>query len=206
MKELNRRDFIKGALGLGAASALTAITGTAFAEEAKAEAVYTPGTYTASAAGREGEVTVSVTFDETRIVEVSVDASAETPEIGGADAEVLADQVKKAQSSAIDGVAGTTATSSAVKKAVADCIYQASGGAVVEGGAVAVQEPAAPAVDAVKNLDWLGTAPVIAESEIAETLETEVLVCGAGNSGLMTAARAASAGAKVLVIEKAISS
>ena len=205
MKELNRRDFIRGALGLGAVSALTAVTGiSAFAEDGKNGAIYTPGTYTASARGREGDVIVTVTFDETHILDVTVDASAETPAIGGVAADTLAEQVKKAQSSAIDGVSGATDTSVAVKNAVADCIYQASGGAIVEGGAVAVQD--APAVDAENKLDWLGTAPEIAEAEIVETLDTEVLVVGAGNSGLMTAARAASAGAKVIVIEKAISS
>ena len=205
MKELNRRDFIRGALGLGAVSALTAVTGiSAFAEDGKNGAIYTPGTYTASARGREGDVIVTVTFDETHILDVTVDASAETPAIGGVAADTLAEQVKKAQSSAIDGVSGATDTSVAVKNAVADCIFQASGGAIVEGGAVAVQD--APAVDAENNLDWLGIAPEIAEAEIVETLDTEVLVVGAGNSGLMTAARAASAGAKVIVIEKAISS
>ena len=205
MKELNRREFIRGALGLGAVSALTAVTGiSAFAEDGKNGAIYTPGTYTASARGREGDVIVTVTFDETHILDVTVDASAETPAIGGVAADTLAEQVKKAQSSAIDGVSGATDTSVAVKNAVADCIYQASGGAIVEGGAVAVQD--APAVDAENNLDWLGTAPEITEAEIVETLDTEVLVVGAGNSGLMTAARAASAGAKVIVIEKAISS
>ena len=207
MKELNRRDFIKGAFGLGAASALTALTGvSAFAEDKKEGAIYTPGTYTASAMGREGEVFVTVTFDETHITDVVIDASAETPAIGGVAADALNEQVKKAQSSAIDGVSGATETSAAVKKAVADCIYQASGGTIEEGGAVAVQDVSAPPVDAANNLDWLGTAPEIGEGEIKETIDTEVLVVGAGNSGLMTAARAASAGAKVLVIEKAISS
>ena len=207
MKELNRRDFIKGAVGFGAVSALAAFSGiTAFAENSKDGAIYTPGTYTASARGHEGEVTVTVTFDETHIIDVAVDAGAETPAIGGVAADVLAEQVKKAQSSAIDGVSGATETSAAVKKAVADCIFQASGGAIEEGGAVAVQDAPVPAVDSENNHDWLGTAPEIAEKDVVETLDTEVLVVGAGNSGLMTAARAASAGAKVLVIEKAISS
>ena len=112
MKELNRREFIRGALGLGAVSALTAVTGiSAFAEDGKNGAIYTPGTYTASARGREGDVIVTVTFDETHILDVTVDASAETPAIGGVAADTLAEQVKKAQSSAIDGVSGATDTS-----------------------------------------------------------------------------------------------
>ena len=206
MKELKRRDFIKGALGLGAVSALTTITGiSAFADDS-AESVYTPGTYTASARGHGGDVTVSVTFDENSIIDVAIDASGETPEIGGVATDVLAEQVRKAQGSAIDGVSGATETSNAVKQAVADCIYQASGGKIEEGGAIAVEEATYPPRDGLYQTDWLGTAPEIADSEIAETIDTQVLVVGAGNAGLMTAARAAVGGASVLVIEKAISS
>ena len=203
MKELNRRSFIKGALSLGAISALSGLTGVQ--ARAEGESVYTPGTYTASAMGRDGQVTVHVTFDEKSIVEVSVDASAETENIGGIAAPILEEQVMKAQSSAIDGVSSATITSQAVKKAVADCIFEASGGKIVEGGDIAVKEDIPP-VGGAANIDWLGTAPEIDESQITETFETEVLVVGAGNSGLMTAARAAVGGAKVLVIEKAISS
>lgn len=47
---------------------------------------------------------------------------------------------------------------------------------------------------------WLGEAPSIAESEISQTLECEVLVVGAGTSGLFAACSAAEGGAKTLVI------
>ena len=50
--------------------------------------------------------------------------------------------------------------------------------------------------------DWLGTAPEIADEEIFETVETEILVCGAGTSGLFTACAAAEEGAKVVCLEK----
>ena len=39
--------------------------------------------------------------------------------------------------------------------------------------------------------DWLGSAPEIAEDEIVETIDTEILVCGAGTSGLFAACSAA---------------
>lgn len=201
MKELNRREFIKGALSLGAAGALAGLTGVG--AMAEGESVYTPGTYTASAKGRDGLVNVTVTFDESSITEVLVDASAETPNIGGVAAPLLEKQVMKAQSSAIDGVTTATMTSSAVRKAVADCIYQASGGRIVEGGDVAVKDDPEPG--SAQQFDWLGEAPVIDEAEIKETVDTEVLVVGAGNAGLMCGARAAVKGAKVLVIEKSIS-
>lgn len=50
--------------------------------------------------------------------------------------------------------------------------------------------------------DWLGAAPEIADDEIIETVETEILVCGAGTSGLFTACAAAEEGAKVVCLEK----
>lgn len=50
--------------------------------------------------------------------------------------------------------------------------------------------------------DWLGSAPEIAEDEIVETIDTEILVCGAGTSGLFAACSAAEEGAKVLCLEK----
>lgn len=59
-------------------------------------------------------------------------------------------------------------------------------------------------VDAAENAatDWLGAAPEIADDEIIETVETEILVCGAGTSGLFTACAAAEEGAKVVCLEK----
>lgn len=49
---------------------------------------------------------------------------------------------------------------------------------------------------------WLGEEPEIAEDEIVETIDTEVLVCGAGTSGLFAACAAAENGAKVVCLEK----
>ena len=51
--------------------------------------------------------------------------------------------------------------------------------------------------------DWLGAEPEIPEDKIVETIDTEVLVCGAGTSGLFAACSAAEEGAKVVCIEKA---
>ena len=52
------------------------------------------------------------------------------------------------------------------------------------------------------NSRWYGTEPEITPSEINEIIETEVLICGAGNAGMMAAMAAAKEGAKTLVIEK----
>ena len=87
---------------------------------------YTPGTYVASAFGMDSDVTISITFDESRIVAVAINVSKETPEIGAAAGPELVSQILAAQSAQIDGVAGATITSQAAATAAADCIAQAS--------------------------------------------------------------------------------
>ena len=190
-KELSRRDFIKGvaagAFGVAAAGVLGSMPVVAAAEEAK----YTPGTYTATAKGIASDVKVTMTFSENAITDVVIDAAGETPELGGAAAPKLAQAILDAQGLEVDAVSGATVTSDAVKKAVADCISQASGKAIV------VQETES------FNADWLGEAPEIAEADIKEELETEVLVVGCGTGGWIAAMTAAEEGAKVLVVEKA---
>lgn len=89
-----------------------------------APGIYTPGTYTATAQGM-GTVTVKVTVDANSITDVELDVSNETADIGQAAADTLKQQVMDAQSAEIDGVAGATMTSTAVKTAVADCLSQA---------------------------------------------------------------------------------
>ena len=199
---MNRREFLKKAglitAGMAAAGAMGVSAG--FAE---ASPVYTPGEYTAVATGfRDAPVKVTMTFDEKSIIGVVVDASSQTENIGGAAVKALEAQIMAAQSSAIDGVTGATITSRAVKSAAAECIKQASGGKIIEGGDIAVAEEPIE----IGAADWLGEAPEISEAEIAETIEAEILVVGAGNAGLMAAARASSLGGKVLVIDKGISS
>ena len=75
---LSRRDFLKksvaGAIGVAAAGVVGI---PAMAEEEK-EALYIPGTYSATAKGYESDVKVTMTFTESKITEVVVDASGET--------------------------------------------------------------------------------------------------------------------------------
>ena len=82
-KELSRRDFLKGmaagAMGIAAAGVL----GTVEAPKAHAEALYTPGTYSASARGIASDVKVTMEFSETEILSVVIDSTGETPDIGG---------------------------------------------------------------------------------------------------------------------------
>ena len=52
------------------------------------------------------------------------------------------------------------------------------------------------------GVDWLGTAPEIASGDIKETVETDVLVVGAGMSGIMAGATLAELGANFVIVEK----
>jgi len=84
------------------------------------------GTYTSSAQGCLSEVTVTVTVSGGKVSDVAIDASGETPTLGGAAAETLADQLTKAGSTAgVDAVSGSTLTSQAVFTAMDDCLSQA---------------------------------------------------------------------------------
>ena len=84
------------------------------------------GTYTASAKGCLSDVEVTVTVSGGKVSEVAIDASGETPELGGAAAETLADALTKAGSTnGVDAVSGATMTSEAVFTAMNDCLSQA---------------------------------------------------------------------------------
>ena len=92
-----------------------------------AEAIYTAGTYTATAENDIGSVVVEMTFSDDAITDVSIDASEQTKGIGQEAAEPLQEAILAAQSADVDGCSGATLTSDAIKKAAADCIAQASG-------------------------------------------------------------------------------
>ena len=108
-----------GASGTAAASSVSV--------SSAAEAIYTAGTYTATAEGCLSDVTVTVTVSDKAITDVRVDASGETAELGGKAAEELPSEIIRSQSTDVDGYTGATLTSDAIKKAAADCIAQASG-------------------------------------------------------------------------------
>lgn len=79
--------------------------------------------------------------------------------------------------------------------------------AALAGVGLAGCAPTAPSSNAeggkgTAAVDWLGEEPEIAEADIVETIDTEVLVCGAGTSGLFAACAAAEEGAKVVCLEK----
>lgn len=84
------------------------------------------GTYTSSAKGCLSDVAVTVTVSGGKMTDVQIDASGETPELGGNAASSLADAILAVGGTdGVDAVAGATMTSEAVFTAVNDCLSQA---------------------------------------------------------------------------------
>ena len=198
MKKISRKGFLKVAAAAAmsgvTASALAACnTGSSSSTAASAgEAIYTPGTYTGTATGI-GEVKVTMTFSETAITDVVIDASNETESIGGVAAPTLKDALMAAQSTEIDNISGATITTNAVKKAAASCIEQAMGVHTAGGDTAASSS----------DEDWLGTEPEIDESKVAKTVDVDVAVVGCGIAGVAACRSVAEDGGLVAAFEKA---
>ena len=110
-------------MGIGL-SLYIASTGTVPAADNAAS--YADGTYTASAHGCLSDVAVTVTITGGKVTDVDIDASGETPELGGNAAAALAEQLTEAgTTTGVDAVAGATMTSDAVFTAMDDCLSQA---------------------------------------------------------------------------------
>lgn len=198
MKKISRKGFLK----VAAAAAMSGVTASALAAcnagsssstaASTGEAIYTPGTYTGTATGI-GEVKVTMTFSETAITDVVIDASNETESIGGVAAPTLKDALMAAQSTEIDNISGATITTNAVKKAAASCIEQAMGVHTAGGDTAASSS----------DEDWLGTEPEIDESKVAKTVDVDVAVVGCGIAGVAACRSVAEEGGLVAAFEKA---
>ncbi|MEY8461478.1 FAD-binding protein [Eggerthellaceae bacterium 24-137] len=70
------------------------------------------------------------------------------------------------------------------------------------GHGYAAETPANPSAGDFGGPSWLGAPPVVEESDIAETIDTEVLVVGIGTGGIPAMISAAENGAKVLGIDR----
>jgi len=199
MNKISRKGFIKIAAAAamsgvtaGALAACNAASGSASASTSGAAGQYTPGTYEGTAEGISSTVKVTMTFSDSAVTDVVVDTSGETASFGAAAADELREQLLAAGSAEIDGVSGSTITSDAVMKAAKSCYAQAKGEAVVS----SVQLPTGD------ENDWLGKEPDIDEAAITETVDTDILIVGAGNGGMFAAAYAAANGLNFRVIEQ----
>ncbi len=91
----------------------------------KPKIAFKAGDYTATAAGRNGDIKIRVLFTDSRIKEINVLESAETAGLGDVAIEKIAKKVIDEQTLAVDAVAGATISSKALLAALADCVTQA---------------------------------------------------------------------------------
>ena len=97
-------------------------------ESSGSGSAYQAGTYTASAEGYGGDVTVEVEFDNESILSVTILSQNETESVAGQALKEIPEQIVEAQTSEVDAITSATITSDAIMTAVADCIQQATQG------------------------------------------------------------------------------
>ena len=198
MNKISRKGFLK----IAAAAAMSGVTAGALAAckggaassgaASAAPGSYIPGTYEGTAEGISSTVKVTMTFSDSAVTDVVVDTSGETASYGAAAADQLKQQLMASANGEIDGVSGSTITSDAVMKAAKSCFAQAKGEATIS----SVQLPTGD------ETDWLGKEPDIDEAAITETIDTDIVIVGAGNGGMFAAAYAAANGLNFRVVEQ----
>ena len=144
--------------------------------------LFVPGTYEKSAKGFGGDCTVTLTVSENEITDVQIDGSGETENIGSFAVTLLQKSILENQTTKVDAISGATVTSNA--------ILNAANQALTAAGADLDKLPAAHTPD-------MDTA-----DKAQQTLETDVLVVGAGGAGMTAAINATQAGREVLIVEK----
>ena len=158
------------------------VSAAAFAEAQPERSLFTPGSYTAEAQGIFVPVKVTVRVSENEIETVLVDATGETPELGGIAAEKMAMAIMNAQTPNVDSVSGATVTSAAIIAAATDALKQA-------GADIAV-------LDANRK-DTKDEGP-----KEEKTIDTEIVIIGAGGAGMTAAIMLQQAGKDFVILEK----
>lgn len=139
------------------------------------------GTFTGTAKGFAGDITVEVTIDDNKtITDVKVVEHTETEDIGGKALETLAQDVVALNSSQVDTVTTATVTSLAFIEAVNAAI-----------------------TDAGLNPEDFVPGEVGAVEKTDETLDVDIVIIGAGGAGMAAGITAAQEGKSVIIVEKA---
>lgn len=184
--QLSRRSFIRSTTIAGIGVAVLGLAGCAPKKPAAsvgAARAYTAGTYTASSQGKFGPVTIQATFSNEAIENIEVTDHEETAFISDRALTELPEAIVENQSLAVDTITGATLSSMAVLAATEDCVRQAGG-----------------------NPSDLKEAPQKTASTGTESLEADLLVVGAGGSGMACAIAAAKLGMeRIVVLEKSCS-
>ncbi len=148
------------------------------AEEETPAALYTPGTYTGTGGGNNGDITVEVTLTENEITGIQVTSQHETYYMFSYVDDEIPSAILEGQTLAVDTVAGATNSSRGLIAAVSNALEQAGA-----------------------DLDRLTQAPAGEEQEV-QTLSADAVVVGAGFAGLSAANRLQQNGVDVLLIEQ----
>ena len=140
---------------------------------------YTPGTYTASAKGYKGDITVAVKVAKHKIIGIRVEKHEETPGISDMASKGIPKAIVASQSLAVDSVSGASFSSKGVIDAVAAALKEAGG-----------------------DIDKLMVPGAAAKREKDETITADVVVIGAGGAGMAAGVSAHQNGATVVILEK----
>lgn len=139
------------------------------------------GTYTGEAEGKDGTIKVEVTMEKAdEIKDIQIVSQTETEGLGDSALNKMKEQILSHQTLAVDAVSGASLSSNALLSAVEDAVKKAGG-----------------------DLTALKSEGVKKAGEgKTEQLQADVVVIGAGASGVSAAVTAADKGAKVVIIEK----
>ena len=168
-----------GAMKEAVAAALAAAAGEAV-PDADAPLAFTAGTYEATSEGYNGPSTFAVTFSDSGLTGIEVLSTVETGHVGDVAFDILIPEMIEANGSGVDGVAGATFSTRALKNAVNDAAQQAACTNLAAFQAAKIEHTAGEAID----------------------VTYDVVVVGAGGAGMAAAAQAVQNGSTVLVIEK----
>lgn len=148
-------------------------------EEGASEGKFKPGTYEGTAKGFGGDIVATVVLSADRIEEITVIGDSETEGIGSVAIETLPALMVEKQTVAVDAVTSATVSSNAIIEAVTKAL---------ESGGVDVSSLAAVEAGEVEKKE--------------ETIETDVVVVGAGGAGMTAAIELKNAGINVIIVEK----
>ena len=132
-----------------------------------------------TAKGFGGDVTVTLTLADGKITGCTAEGKDETEGVGSTAIDQLPGAIAESGSIAVDGVAGATVTSDAIKEAAAAALTAAG----------------------LNPADFQTAVAASGEKAEDSTMEADVVIVGAGGAGMTAAITAANEGKSVVVVE-----